>query len=113
MASCFSDGRIVRTTKVKHPRGYLAAYQNLVKSYLDTETLVEAEDRLFEYFMNRFRLIEACPKAEFVERTGLTLTVIEAQIQTAIDQEYLTETESHWHITQKGKLFLMTWWRCL
>ena len=101
----FADGRIVRTTKVKHPRGYLAAYQNLVKHYLDSETLVEDQDRPFEYFMNRFRLIEACPKAEFVDRTGLRLTVIEAQIQTAIDQGYLTETESHWHITQKGKLF--------
>ncbi|MGV3001242.1 radical SAM family heme chaperone HemW [Vibrio sp. E150_018] len=101
----FADGRIIRTTKVKHPRGYLAAYQNLVKSYLNTEALVEAEDRPFEYFMNRFRLIEACPKAEFVERTGLALSVIEAQIQTAIEQGYLTETESHWHITQKGKLF--------
>ncbi|WP_417883845.1 radical SAM family heme chaperone HemW [Vibrio rumoiensis] len=101
----FADGRIVRTTKVKHPRGYLAAYQNLVKSYLDTETLVEAEDRPFEYFMNRFRLIEPCPKTEFVERTGLALSVIETPIQTAIEQGYLTETESHWHITQKGKLF--------
>ncbi|MBR9790007.1 MAG: radical SAM family heme chaperone HemW, partial [Vibrionaceae bacterium] len=33
----FSDGRILRTTKVKHPRGYLAAYQNMVKPYLHTE----------------------------------------------------------------------------
>ena len=55
--------------------------------------------------MNRFLLMEACHKAEFVDRTGMRLTVIDAQIKTAIDQGYLTETESHWHITQKGKLF--------
>lgn len=27
----FADGRIVRTTKTKHPRGYLAALNNLAK----------------------------------------------------------------------------------
>ncbi|ADT88165.1 radical SAM family heme chaperone HemW [Vibrio furnissii] len=102
----FADGRIVRTTKVKHPRGYLAAYQNLAKPYLDSEQLVADVDRPFEFFMNRFRLIEPCPKADFSATTGLPISVIQPTLDRAIEQEFLSETETHWQITEKGKLFL-------
>ncbi|EKO3944601.1 radical SAM family heme chaperone HemW [Vibrio fluvialis] len=102
----FADGRIVRTTKVKHPRGYLAAYQNLAKHYLDSEQLVEDVDRPFEFFMNRFRLIEPCPKADFSATTGLPISVIKPTLDWAIEQGYLSENDTHWQITEKGKLFL-------
>lgn len=102
----FADGRIVRTTKVKHPRGYLAAYQNLAKPYLDSEQLVADVDRPFEFFMNRFRLIEPCPKADFSATTGLPISVIQPTLDWAIEQEFLSETQTHWQITEKGKLFL-------
>jgi oxygen-independent coproporphyrinogen-3 oxidase len=102
----FADGRIVRTTKVKHPRGYLAAYQNLAKPYLDSEQLVEDVDRPFEFFMNRFRLIEPCPKADFSATTGLPISVIQPTLDWAIEQGYLSENDTHWQITEKGKLFL-------
>ncbi|PNH87870.1 radical SAM family heme chaperone HemW [Vibrio diazotrophicus] len=102
----FSDGRIVRTTKVKHPKGYLAAFQNLTKPYLDSEQLVADEDRPFEFFMNRFRLMEPCPKADFVTTTGLELDVIQPTINWALDLGYLSEDATHWQITEKGKLFL-------
>jgi oxygen-independent coproporphyrinogen-3 oxidase len=102
----FSDGRIIRTTKVKHPKGYLAAYQNLVKSYLDSEQDVAEEDRPFEFFMNRFRLMEACPKQDFITTTGLPLSSIQNTIDWALEKAYLTETQTHWQITNKGKLFL-------
>ncbi|MBF9001395.1 radical SAM family heme chaperone HemW [Vibrio nitrifigilis] len=102
----FTDGRIVRTTKIKHPRGYLSAYQNMVKPYLDSEQLVADIDRPFEFFMNRFRLIEPCPKQDFVTTTGLPLEVIGPTINWAIDQGYLDENSTHWQITRKGKLFL-------
>ncbi|PMH22261.1 radical SAM family heme chaperone HemW [Vibrio splendidus] len=102
----FADGRIVRTTKVKHPRGYLAAYQNLVKHYLSDELEVPNEDRPFEFFMNRFRLMEACPKQDFIDTTGLEFDSIQPTIEWAKDLGYLNETDSHWQITEKGKLFL-------
>jgi oxygen-independent coproporphyrinogen-3 oxidase len=98
----FADGRIIRTTKVKHPRGYL----NLLKPYLDTEAEVAAEDRPFEFFMNRFRLLEACPKQDFPDKTGLDLSVIQPTIQQALELGYLAETDTHWQVTEKGKLFL-------
>jgi len=102
----FSDGRIIRTTKIKHPKGYLAAHQNLTKPYLDSEQLVADQDRPFEFFMNRFRLIEPCPKADFTATTGLDLAVIKPTIDWALDLGYLSEDQTHWQITQKGKLFL-------
>ncbi len=98
----FADGRIVRTTKVKHPKGYL----NLLKPYLDDEFEVDAADRPFEFFMNRFRLLEPCPKQEFVETTGLPVSTVQETIDWAKNKGYLTETESEWQVTEKGKLFL-------
>ncbi|EOV0105483.1 TPA: radical SAM family heme chaperone HemW [Vibrio vulnificus] len=102
----FADGRIIRTTKIKHPKGYLAAHQNMVKPYLDSEQLVEEIDRPFEFFMNRFRLMEACPKQDFIDTTGLPLSFIETTIQWAVEMGYLNDNETSWQITEKGKLFL-------
>ncbi len=98
----FADGRILRTTKVKHPRGYL----NLIKPYLDSEVEVPIEDRPFEFFINRFRLLESCPKQDFINTTGLELNTIQTTINWAVKKQYLTEISSHWQITEKGKLFL-------
>ncbi|KHD25257.1 coproporphyrinogen III oxidase [Vibrio caribbeanicus] len=102
----FSDGRIVRTTKIKHPKGYLAAYDNMVKPYLNSEEEVAADDRPFEFFMNRFRLLEACPKQDFLDTTGLGFEAIQATMNWAIEMGYIDESDTHWQITEKGKLFL-------
>ena len=98
----FTDGRIVRTVKVKHPRGYLQAD----KPYLSEQISVVDSERPFEFFMNRFRLLEACPKQDFIDRTGLPLTTIEANIDWAIEQHYLQDSGDQWQITEHGKLFL-------
>ncbi|PTB31162.1 radical SAM family heme chaperone HemW [Photobacterium phosphoreum] len=98
----FDDGRIIRTVKVKHPRGYLHAD----KPYLSEQISVADSERSFEFFMNRFRLLEACPKQDFIDRTGLPLTTIEANIDWAIEQKYLQDNGDHWQITEHGKLFL-------
>lgn len=98
----FSDGKILRTTKVKHPRGYL----NLIKPYLDSEIEVPIADRPFEFFINRFRLLESCPKQDFTATTGQELGAIQTTIDWAVEKQYLTETNTHWQITEKGKLFL-------
>ena len=98
----FADGRIVRTTKIKHPRGFL----DLMKPYLIDEQEVADHDRPFEFFMNRFRLLEACPKQDFIDKTGLGLESIQEIMDWAKEKKYLEETETHWQITEHGKLFL-------
>ncbi|NOH72929.1 radical SAM family heme chaperone HemW [Vibrio pectenicida] len=102
----FADGRIIRTTKIKHPKGYLAAYNNMIKPYLYSEDEVALADRPFEFFMNRFRLIEACPKQDFLDTTGLGFETIKTTIDWAINMGYINESETHWQVTEKGKLFL-------
>lgn len=98
----FNDGRILRTTKVKHPKGYL----NPQRAYLDSEILISDEERPFEFFLNRFRLIEACPKQDYIDFTGLPLESVKELITIAVMKGYINETELYWQVTEKGKLFL-------
>ena len=95
-----ADGRIVRTVKTRHPRGFMKG------NYLDKQHEVADEDKPFEFFMNRFRLLEAAPRAEFQRYTGLDEQTIRPQMEQAIAAGYVTESASEWQITEKGKLFL-------
>ncbi|WP_340611170.1 radical SAM family heme chaperone HemW [Xenorhabdus bharatensis] len=96
----FEDGRILRTVKTKHPRGYMQG------RYLDKQHHVEHDDRPFEFFMNRFRLLEAMPRQDFSHFTGLPESAIRQQIDAALAKGYITESDTHWQITKHGKLFL-------
>ncbi|MCS5949070.1 radical SAM family heme chaperone HemW [Klebsiella pneumoniae subsp. pneumoniae] len=96
----FPDGRILRTAKTRHPRGYMEG------RYLERQHDVEEADKPFEFFMNRFRLLEAAPRAEFSLYTGLDEQVIRQQIDAAIAEGYLLEDAQNWQITEHGKLFL-------
>lgn len=98
----FTDGRILRTVKTKHPRGYMAG------RYLDQQNEVATEDRPFEFFMNRFRLLEAMPRRDFTDYTGLPESVVRPQIEAALNAGEISETSTHWQITEHGKLFLNT-----
>ncbi|EKK5377907.1 radical SAM family heme chaperone HemW [Morganella morganii] len=98
----FADGRILRTVKTKHPRGYMEG------RYLDQQNEVATEDRPFEFFMNRFRLLEAMPRGDFTDYTGLPESVVRPQIEAALNAGEISETETHWQITEHGKLFLNT-----
>ncbi|ELY2495512.1 radical SAM family heme chaperone HemW [Cronobacter muytjensii] len=95
-----ADGRILRTAKTRHPRGYMTG------TYLDKQHEVETQDKPFEFFMNRFRLLEPAPRAEFHRYTGLDEVAIRPQIDEAIARNYLVETPENWQITGHGKLFL-------
>jgi len=94
------DGRIVRTVKTRHPRGFMAG------NYLDKQHDVADADKPFEFFMNRFRLLEPAPRHEFTRYTGLDEQVIRSALDSALKKGYLTETPEYWQVTEKGKLFL-------
>lgn len=96
----FPNGEIRRFSKTKHPKGYLRG------EYLYEEKKVSEIDRPFEFFMNRFRLLEAVPKAEFTAYTGLPESAVKNQIDFAIAQNYIVETAETWQTTEHGKLFL-------
>lgn len=94
------DGRIIRTVKTRHPRGFMAGH------YLDRQHDVPDSDKPFEFFMNRFRLLETAPRIEFSRYTGLDEAIIRPMLDLAIKKDYLTETSDNWQVTQTGKLFL-------
>ena len=96
----FPSGKILRYSKTKHPKGYMRG------EYLYEERDVSTEDRPFEFFMNRFRLLEAVPKNEFEQFTGLPLSVVDKTMAWALDQKFITETDRTWQVTEHGKLFL-------
>ncbi|HHW7506850.1 TPA: radical SAM family heme chaperone HemW [Mannheimia haemolytica] len=96
----YPTGEIYRFSKTKHPKGYMRG------EYRYSQDLIELEDRPFEFFMNRFRLLEATPKQEFEWFTGLDREIVRPTIDWALNQNYISENSTHWQITQHGKLFL-------
>lgn len=97
-----SRNAILRTVKIKHPKGYM----DISRGYVDSREQVAAEDRPFEFFMNRFRLLEPCPISDFTAYTGLPLSTIAEQLEEAEQKELVTITDSHWQITDKGARYL-------
>ncbi|XBS69116.1 radical SAM family heme chaperone HemW [Acerihabitans sp. KWT182] len=95
-----ADGTLLRTVKTRHPRGYMQGH------YLDKRYAVQQADLPFEFFMNRFRLLEPTPRREFGAFTGLDEQRIRPALDQALAGGYITESESSWQVTEKGKLFL-------
>lgn len=97
-----SRNSILRTVKIKHPKGYM----DISRGYMDSREQVAAEDRPFEFFMNRFRLLEPCPKVDFTAYTGLPLSYVSSAIAEAEQKQLLTVSDSHWQITDRGARYL-------
>jgi oxygen-independent coproporphyrinogen-3 oxidase len=93
---------ITRTVKVKHPRGYM----DLAKPYLYQQWQVAEDDLAFEFFMNRFRLVEPCPKADLPLLTSLSLQSQEQALTDAIAKGLLIDDKDNWQVSQKGHRFL-------
>ncbi|MCU7554846.1 radical SAM family heme chaperone HemW [Alteromonas sp. ASW11-19] len=99
------SGQITRTVKVKHPRGYM----ELSRPYLDKQTPVADDALPFEFFMNRFRLVEACPSDDYAALTGQALPQdVRDSLSRAEQQGLLEITPSQWQVTAKGRRYLNT-----
>ncbi|UDG79887.1 radical SAM family heme chaperone HemW [Candidatus Steffania adelgidicola] len=94
------DGRVMRTIKTRSPYSYMQG------NYLAKHYEVLPADLTLEYFMNRFRLMEACPRIEFTTFTGVSETTVRSALDQALTGNYITENITHWQITDKGRLFL-------
>ncbi|MCG7530927.1 radical SAM family heme chaperone HemW [Psychrobium sp. MM17-31] len=96
------QNKIWRTSKVKHPKGYL----DPAKDYTFDRWSIDEEDIALEYFMNRLRLVEPCPRNEFSHYTGLSEQAIANPMNKAIDKGLIEQSESHWQVTPLGQRFL-------
>ncbi|EGN76226.1 putative oxygen-independent coproporphyrinogen III oxidase [Idiomarina sp. A28L] len=97
-----NEQKIIRTEKVKHPRGYL----DLTRNFTFKQWQVEPDERVFEYFMNRLRLLAAVPKAEFTAFTGLPLEMAEKALADSINKGFIESTADTWQTTETGRLYL-------
>lgn len=93
---------IIRTVKIKHPKGYM----DLTKPYLDSVQAIAPDDLPFEFFMNRFRLLEACPKTDFTALTGLSVDTVAPALAKATALGLIIDTDHEWQITAKGVRYL-------
>ena len=95
------DQKLLRTVKIKHPKGYLSA-----DNFTFDTTDIEPEDIAVEYLMNRFRLISPIPKTEFEQRTGLSHSVLADGMSKGIAKGLVEESEQHWTLTPNGQMFV-------
>lgn len=96
------NNQIVRTEKVKHPKGYM----DLTKPYMSKQWVVETADLPFEYFMNKLRLIEPFTLADFERHTGLVKTHVSDALEQAVVKGLATKASPDcYHITERGQLF--------
>tara|TARA_R110001583_G_scaffold7040_2_gene35127 strand:+ start:5805 stop:6947 length:1143 start_codon:yes stop_codon:yes gene_type:complete len=96
------ENKILRTTKIKHPKGYLEPQ----RPYMDDCNAVAKDELIFEYMINRLRLMEVIPFAEFENYTGLTRAVLDKQLQLAINKELVTVDNDFFQVTPLGHRYL-------
>jgi oxygen-independent coproporphyrinogen-3 oxidase len=70
---------------------------------------VPEQDLPFEFFMNRFRLLEPCPKSDYSDFTGISLDKnTKKNLQTALTKGLLVESSDNWQVTPLGRRYLNT-----
>jgi oxygen-independent coproporphyrinogen-3 oxidase len=96
--------RIVRESRIRKPATYMRAAMS--GDALDDSRAVEPAELPFEFMLNALRLVEGFPVALFAERTGLPITVVERELESA-ERDGLIERD-HLRIrpSAKGQRFL-------
>jgi putative oxygen-independent coproporphyrinogen III oxidase len=101
------QNRLLRTTKIKHPKGYLEK-----KRKIESTQAIKPEDRALEYFMNHARLLEPMPMARFESRTGLNRESIQDKMNIAAEKGLILNQDHSWQLTEKGVLFINEFLGC-
>ncbi len=96
-----ADG-ILRTTKVKHPKGYLEPQ----RAYLDSQTPIDATELPFEFMLNQLRLFEPFSRKDYEQATGLPLAGLQPALSAAQQQGLLRVEGEQLETTVKGRQFL-------
>ncbi|WP_448550392.1 radical SAM family heme chaperone HemW [Thalassotalea fusca] len=97
-----NSGKIQRTVKVKHPKGYL----DKERMHLDQLRDVTAQELPFEFMMNQLRLRQSFSLSHFTQRTGLNDTIILPTLQQAERKGLLESNGETWQVTVQGHRYL-------
>ena len=95
---------IYRTSKIKHPRGYLDSAHTAQR--ISTTTTLAAGDVILEFAMNALRLDRGFSRATFNATTGLSYTVIENIVKQGIADGLLELNKDMIRTTQHGQRYL-------
>jgi len=99
-----ADQRVLRTRRKKIPHSWMAAVED--GSFIADQASVPAEDLAFEYMLNRTRLAEPIPLAEFESRTGLDRAALEPGIARALELGLFEHEKGSLIRTDRGARFL-------
>lgn len=99
-----ASGKIFRTVKVKHPKGYL----DQSREFIDHLNEVTDEELPFEFMMNQLRLRQSFSLAHYEQTTGLTrLSVLDA-LNNAKSKGLMScdDDAENWQVTLLGHRYL-------
>jgi len=98
--------KIMRTIKVKHPKGYLDPNRD----YLDQLSEVDENERPFEFMMNQLRLHSAFSIEQYQSSTGLNINSILPLLNVAVQRKLMAceviDNKEYWLVTQTGQRYL-------
>jgi len=96
--------RVLRTTKLKNPEGYMAGCE--ADAPLAEEREVEVKELPFEFMLNALRLSAGFETALFSERTGLPISSIGRQLDAAEARGLLSRDHARIAPTERGMRYL-------
>ncbi len=100
--TCLNQQRVIRYHKTRLPKDYL----NPDKSFTARTVFIDADDLIFEFFLNGLRLLKGIEKASFTPRTGIAPDTISPLIGQAKQKGLLSESLTHWTPTPLGQRYL-------
>ncbi len=96
--------RVVRQVRYREPKLYM---QNALAGHAVTQDEdIKHKELAFEFMLNALRLKEGFDSALFFERTGLTLSSIQANLSLAVSKNLLIQTPKSIKPTERGFDFL-------
>lgn len=98
--------KILRTVKVKHPKGYLDPNRDFIDQLIE----VDESERGFEFMMNNLRLHQAFSVSHFQSSTGLPIEAVLPQLLQAQRKGLMLhedrEENEFWQVSVKGQRYL-------
>jgi len=99
-----SQGQVRRSVKHKHPERYMRALDS--GDWKAADSVVDDNERVFEFFLNQLRLKQGVRVGDFSQRTGLPWETVETRVQQAVKKGFLTRHEKRLRPTTLGWRFV-------
>ena len=96
--------RVLRTVKPRNPASYMTACE--AGAAIGDAREPDARELPFEFMLGALRLNQGFETRLFTERTGLAITCVNRELDTAENRGLITRTHTHIAPTERGRRFL-------